>query len=276
MSKIKIVAEIGINHNGDILNALKLIEVAKQAGADFVKFQKRTLNVLYSEEVMNKPKESPWGTTYGEYKTKLEFGQKEFDAIDCYCMINDIPWFASPWDPDAVKFLTQYKNPYIKVASASMTDFETLEEIKKTKIPVIISTGMCTKEEVDKVVNFLGKQIEYVLACTSTYPTPPEEVNLSFIKTLKSDYPQYKIGYSNHSPGTTFMTAAAAFDINMIEFHVTLDRAMYGSDQASSIEIPGIIKTIKAVRNIEKSIGTGEWTVFPGEEPIKKKLRRVQ
>jgi len=274
-NKCLIVAECGINHNGDLLTAFKLIEVAKQAGIDFVKFQKRTVGVVFTEEELNKSKDSPWGTTYREYKEKLEFGKKQYDDINCYCNTNDISWFASPWDPKSVKFLTHYNMPYIKVASASVTDFEMLEEIKNTNIPVIVSTGMCIKEEVDKVIDYLGNQIEYILACTSTYPTPPEEINLDFITTLKREYPQYRIGFSNHSPGIMFMISAVALGAEMIEFHITLDRSMYGSDQASSIEPPGIIKVVKSVRNMEIGMGSGEWTVFPNEVPIKKKLRRI-
>jgi len=274
MSKVKIVSDIGINSNGDLTTAFKLIEVAKNAGIDYVKFQKRTIDVLFSKEELDKPKQSPWGTTYREYKNKLEFGKKQYDDIDCYCRVNNTPWFSSPWDPDSVKFISQYDLPYIKVASASMTDFETLEEIKKLTTPIIISTGMCTKEEVDKVVQYLGDQIEYVLACTSTYPTPPEEMNLNFIKTLKEEYPQYRIGFSNHSSGIMFMVAAVAMGAEMLEFHITLDRSMYGSDQSSSIEPEGVNKLVKHVCNLEKGIGDGNWNVFPGEVSIKKKLRR--
>jgi len=274
MSKIKIITDIGLNHNGDLLTALKLIDVAKKSGVDFVKFQKRTIDIVFTEEELNKPKESPWGTTYREYKEKLEFGKDQYDDIDCYCSTNDILWFASPWDPKSVEFLTHYNMPYIKVASASMTDFEMLEEIKNINIPVIISTGMCTKEEVDKVIDYLGNQIEYILACTSTYPTLSEEINLSFITTLKNEYPQYRIGFSNHSPGIVFMISAVALGVEMIEFHITLDRSTYGPDHASSIEPPGIVKVVKSIRNIEIGMGSGEWTVFPSEVPIKKKMRR--
>lgn len=274
MSNIKVVCDIGINANGDLLTAFKLIDVAKKSGVDFVKFQKRNIDLVFTEEELNKPKDSPWGTTYREYKEKLEFGKIQYGDINCYCNTNDIPWFASPWDQESVKFLTHYNMPYIKVASASMADFEMLEEIKNTNIPVIISTGMCTKEEVDKVIDYLGNQIEYVLACTSTYPTPSEEINLNFISTLKREYPQYRIGFSNHSSGITFMISAVALGAEMIEFHITLDRSMYGSDQASSIEPPGVGKIVKAIENIETGMGNGDWTVFPGEVPIKKKLRR--
>lgn len=274
MSKCLIIGDCGINHNGDLSNALKLIDIMEQSGVDLVKFQKRNVDKLYTTDELNKFKQSPWGTTYGEYKHKLEFGKYEYDEITQHCKINNIQWFASPWDVDSVKFLTKYNMPYFKIASATMTDFDILEEVKNTNVPVIISTGMCTKEEVDKVVNYLGKQIEYILACTSTYPTPPEEMNLNFIYTLKREYPNYKIGFSNHSPGIIFMASAVALGAEMIEFHITLDRSMFGTDQSASIEPEGTRKLVKHVRNLENAMGDGNWTIFPGEIPIKEKLRK--
>lgn len=274
MSKIITVAEIGINHNGDLTTAFKLIEEAKQAGCDFVKFQKRTVEAVYTKEELDKPRQSPWGITNRDQKNGLEFSYQRYCDIDKYCQVNDVPWFASPWDIESVEFLTLFKQPYIKLASAMMTDYDIISAIKETRIPVIVSTGMTTKEELGGVLKVLGKQVEYILACTSTYPTAPEEMNLNFITTLKNEYPNYKIGFSNHSPGILFMAAAAALGAEMIEFHITLDRTMYGSDQAASIEPEGVRKICKYIHNLEVALGTGDWTVFPSEEPIKKKLRK--
>jgi N-acetylneuraminate synthase len=273
MNRCKLTAEIGINHNGNIDIAKKLIDMACFAGCDYVKFQKRTINLVYTEEELNKPRESPWGDTFYDQKYGLEFGKERYDIIDKYCKEKNIDWFASPWDPLSVKFLVEYNLPYIKIPSAKITDFEVLYAVKETDIPVIISTGMSTKKEVDNCVNFLGDQIEYILACTSTYPTKEEEMNMSFIPTLKREYPKYKIGFSNHSPGIIYCAVAAALGAEMIEFHITIDRSMYGTDQASSIETEGVLKIVKYVRNLEKAMGDGHWHVFPSEEAIKKKLR---
>jgi len=272
--KIVTVAEIGINSNGDMATAFKLIEAAKEAGCDFVKFQKRDIDLVYTKEELDKPRKSPWGTTNREQKNGLEFSKQDYSDITKYCSVEDIGWFASPWDVNSVEFLTLFRQPYIKIASALMTDFELLEKVKKTNIPVIVSTGMTTQEELNRVLRYLGDQVEYILACTSTYPTPPEEMNLNFITRLKEDYPSYKIGFSNHSPGIMFMAAAVALGAEMIEFHITLDRTMYGSDQASSIEPEGVRKVVKYIRNLEIAMGTGDWTIFPGEVPIREKLRK--
>jgi N-acetylneuraminate synthase len=269
-----IVAELGINANGDIDIAKKMIKNAKEAGCDFVKFQKRTIDVVYSKEELDKPRESPWGSTTREQKEGLEFNREEYDEIDRYCEEIGIKWFASPWDIQSVKFLEKYNCPYIKIPSALITDIDLLEEIRITKIPVIMSTGMSTQEEVRKATKYLGSQIEYLLACTSTYPTVDEEVNLRFITTLKKEYPHYRIGFSNHSPSAFFVSASAALGSEMIEFHYTLDRAMYGSDQAASIETGGMKRVVAYVRGIQRVLGTGEWTVFPSEEKIKQKLRK--
>jgi len=271
----KITAEIGINHNGDIDIAKQLIDVAKDAGCDFVKFQKRTIEHVYTKEELDKPRESPWGTTNREQKEGLEFNEEQYDEIDSYCKEKEIGWYASPWDYNSVYFLSKYRDiPFIKVASASLTDIKLIEVVKQLDKPIILSTGMSTKAELDNAVSILGDQVEYILACTSTYPTKNEEMNLNFIKTLKEQYPQYKIGFSNHNAGIFFMCCSVAMGAEMIEFHITLDRAMYGSDQAASIEPTGVRKTVDYVRGLEVAMGTGEWTVYPSEEEIKKKLRK--
>jgi len=274
MKKVLLVAEIGINHNGDVNLAKKLIDVAAFSGCDFVKFQKRTVDLVYSKEELDKYRESPWGTTNREQKYGLELGEGAYDEIDRYCRGKGIGWFASPWDVASVEFLRRYDLPYYKVASASLTDVELLKRIRGTGAKVILSTGMSTKEELDSALTIFGANVEYILACTSTYPTKDEEMNLNFISTLKSQYPEYKIGFSNHSPGIFFSAAAAVLGAEMIEFHITLDRAMYGSDQAASIEASGVMKLAKYVRALELGMGTGEWTVFDSEEAIKQKLRK--
>ena len=274
MSKVFITAEVGINANGDIDLAKKLIDVACLAGCDAVKFQKRTVNVVYTPEQLDVPRGSPWGTTNREQKNGLEFGFDEYKEIHYYCRNKNIHWFASPWDVDSVKFLEYFDGQYIKIASASITNFDLLESIMKTRKDIIISTGMSTKEEIDNALRIIGKNVKYILACTSTYPTKDNEMNLNFIKTLKEQYPQYKIGFSNHSPGIQYSIISASLGAEMIEFHITLDRSMYGSDQAASIETGGVMSLCKHVRNIELAMGDGNWTVFPSEEKVKKSLRR--
>ena len=239
------------------------------------KQHKRTIEEVYTPEQLDVPRESPWGTTNREQKNGLEFGLDEYREIQNYCKVKDIQWFASPWDVNSVEFLNIFPGQYIKIASASITDFDLLDAVKETGKNIIISTGMSTKNELDNALRVVGKNVKYILACTSTYPTVPEEMNLNFIKTLKEQYPQYKIGFSNHSPGIMFMVAAAALGAEMIEFHITLDRSMYGSDQAASIETNGVMAICKHVRNIKNGMGTGDWTVFESEEKVKKSLRRI-
>jgi len=274
MDKIVLVGEIGINANGDVEIAKKLIDVAKIADFDYVKFQKRSIDLVYTEEELNAPRESKWGTTFREQKDGLEFDHGQYNEISRHCMRNKMKWFASPWDVESVRFLENFDPPYIKIPSPLITKMELLEEIKNTGMSVIVSTGMSTKNEVDKCVDYLGDQVEYILACTSTYPTPIQEMNMNFIKTLKEEYPEYKIGFSNHNPGLTFCIIAGALGAEMIELHITLDRAMYGSDQAASVEPEGVMKIAKYARSIQAGMGDGKWTIFPGEISIRKKLRR--
>ena len=272
---IKLVSEIGINANGDLNLAKNLIRMSKVAGCDYVKFQKRTIEKVYTKEELDRPRESPWGTTNRQQKMGLEFSAADYLEIDIFCKDTQILWFASPWDIDSVDFLASMNIPYIKIASACLTDFRILEHIKTSEIPVILSTGMSTKKEVDNAVEYLGGQIEYILACCSTYPYKAEESKLNMIHILKEYFPKYKIGYSNHSPGLTFCIAAAALGAEMIEFHVTLDRSMYGSDQSASIETPGVISLVKHIRDIEKSgLNNNEWLIYNTELKIKEKLRK--
>ena len=276
MNNVVVVAEIGINHNGNIDVVKKLIDVAEIAGLDYVKFQKRDIESVYTKEFLDSPRESPWGVTQRDQKMGIEFTEEDYVHINNYvegCK-SVKGWFASPWDTKSVYFLEKFNCPYIKVASACITDFVLLETIKKTSCPVVISMGMSTKKEVDACIDYLGNQIEYILACKSTYPTVDEDMNLNFIKTLKKEYPKYKIGFSNHSAGIQMCLAAAVLGAEMIEFHVTLDRAMYGSDQSASIETTGVLKIGEHIRSLEKALGTGEWIISPGEKKIREKLRK--
>ena len=276
MNKIILVAEIGINHNGNIEIAKQLIRDAKYSGCDFVKFKKRTLNKFYTKEELDKYRESPWGKTNRAQKEGLEFGKKEYDEINSYCKKLEIGWFASPWDVDSVNFLVNWfpEIPFIKIASACITDYNLLYAVKMINKPVILSTGMSTHEEVKKAVEYLGNQIEFILACTSTYPTFNNEMNLNFITTLKKEFPNYRIGFSNHSPGIFFASCTPVLGVEMIEFHICVDRALYGSDQASSIEKVGVVRLVKYVRALEKGLGTGEWILTDGEKLMRKKLRK--
>jgi N-acetylneuraminate synthase len=270
---IILVGEIGINHNGNMDITKELIEVAKLAKLNYIKFQKRDINSVYTKEYLDSTRESPWGTTQREQKERLEFNKNQYEEINNYLKDTKLGWFASPWDAKSVKFLADMKVPFIKIASAKITDLIILEEVKNTNIPVIISTGMSTKEEVDACVEYLGDQLIYILSCKSTYPTKNEDMNMNFIKTLKKEYPKHKIGFSNHNSGIQFCLVAAALGAEMIEFHMTLDRAMYGSDQAASIETAGVLKIGSHIRAVERAMGTGDWIITPEEEKIRKKLR---
>lgn len=272
--KTKIICEIGINHLGSLDLAKQLIDVAVANKCQYVKFQKRTIDAVYSQAELDSVRESPWGTTFRQQKEGLEFSREAYDRIDEYCKAKGIKWFASPWDHVSVRFLEHYDLPYIKFASASITDEELLQTVKETNIPVILSTGMSTKSEIDFAIDILGNQIEYILACTSTYPCPNREMNLNKIKVLKSLYPKYKIGFSNHNPGAFFIPVAVALGAEMVEFHITMDRSMYGSDQASSIEPQGVNWIVKKIQDIEDSMGNGTLEVQPGEVKIREKLRK--
>lgn len=271
---LKTVAEIGINHNGSVDIAKRLISVASSVGIDYVKFQKRTIDLVYSEEELQKPRESPWGTTTREQKEGLEFGFSEYIEIDEYCKLLGIGWFASVWDVVSVDFLSNFDNDYIKLPSALMTDKKLLSKIKSTCRPVIASTGMCTGEEIDFVVKFFGDQLVYLLHCTSTYPCKSDEINLRCILSLKNKYPHLKIGFSNHSPGIIYVPAAFVLGAEMVEFHITLDRTMYGSDQASSIESVGVVNICKYLEALKPSFGDGKKVVYDSERKIMEKLRR--
>ena len=271
---IFIIAEIGINHNGDVGIAKDLIKVAKESGSDAVKFQKRTLEKVYAPEELDKQRESPWGTTNREQKEGLEFGQQEFEQIDSYCKELGIEWFASAWDVESQNFLKQFDLKYNKIASAMLVDSDLLRIVAAEGRHTFISTGMSTLEEIDCAVEIFKKSgcpFE-VMHCVSTYPMEDTDANLNCISTLRDRY-SCDVGYSGHEVGLAVSYAAAALGITSLERHITLDRSMYGSDQAASLELRGLERLIRDVRNIEKVLGDGKKRVWDSEIPIMKKLR---
>ena len=271
---IFIIAEIGINHNGSVEIAKQLIDVAKDVGADAVKFQKRTIDLVYTKEMLDSPRESPWGTTQRAQKEGLEFGIKEYNEIDAYCKEKGIEWFASAWDLESKKFLRQYDCKYNKIASAMIVYEDLLKEVASEKKHTFISTGMTEVKQIDcavKIFKNAGCPFE-LMHCVSTYPMEDEDANLNRIKTLRDRY-QCNVGYSGHEVGLAVSYAAAALGITSLERHITLDRAMYGSDQAASVEPNGLRQLIGAVRKIEKAMGNGNMTMNSKEIPIAKKLR---
>ncbi len=271
---IFIIAEIGINHNGDIEIAKQLVDAVKDAGADAVKFQKRTIDKVYTKEVLDSPRRSPWGNTQRAQKEGLEFGLDEYEEIDAYCKEKGIEWFASAWDLESKKFLRQFDLKYNKVASAMITYEDFLKEVASEKKHTFISTGMSTVDQIDHAVEiFRSMNCPFELMhCISTYPMDDEDANLNCIKKLRNRY-ECNVGYSGHEVGLAVSYAAAALGITSLERHITLDRAMYGSDQAASVESAGFRQLVGAVRKIEKAMGNGEIGVNDKEIPIVKKLR---
>jgi N-acetylneuraminate synthase len=271
-----IIAEIGINHNGDIDLAKQLITEAHSAGCDAVKFQKRTIEKVYTKDDLDRPRESPWGNTNRQQKNGLEFGKKEFNAIDKHCKKLGIEWFASAWDVDSQIFLRKYNSNYNKVASPMLTNKNLIEAIAEEGRHTFISTGMSTIEQIEKVVEIFRKNkcpFE-LMHCNSTYPLKTEDINLNIIKTLKDRF-KVNVGYSGHETGIVECAAAVALGATSIERHITLDRAMYGSDQAASLEIPGLSKMVKYIRAVELALGTDEKYIQESEIPCLNKLRRV-
>lgn len=269
-----VLAEIGINHNGSLELAKKLISVASAAGCNAVKFQKRTLDVVYSKEELAKPRESPFGATNGDLKRGLEFGLNEYREIDRYCKEVRIPWLASCWDEPSVDFIAQFDVPCFKIASCSLTDANLLRHTRKVGKPIILSTGMSTLEQVDTAVEALGRKDLILLHACSTYPAYYEELNLKAIHTLRQRY-GVPVGYSGHETGLPSSVAAATMGACIVERHITIDRSMWGSDQAASLEPNGIMRLVRDIRLIEKSMGDGVKRVLPRELPILDKLRRV-
>lgn len=270
-----IIAEIGINHNGSMEIAKKLIDAAVECGCDAVKFQKRTVDVVYTPEELAKPRENPFGTTNGDLKRGLEFGYKEFEEINKYCKEKGIIWFTSCWDEGAVDFMMQFNTPAFKIASASLTDDNLLKHHRKFNKPIILSTGMADMDLIEHAVEALGRENIIILHCTSTYPSKPEELNLRGILTLKEIFHGIPIGYSGHEVGLSTTVGAAALGATVIERHITLDRAMWGSDQAASVEPQGFKRMVRDIRTIEEAMGDGVIKIYDSEKPIINKLRRV-
>lgn len=269
-----IIAEIGINHNGELSIAKKLIETAKNIGCDAVKFQKRTVELVYTEEELARSRENPFGTTNGDLKRGLEFGEEEYSEIDRYCKQLQIDWFASCWDEKSVEFIEQFNPVCYKVASATLTYDNLLRKKRSTGKPILLSTGMSTIEQIDHAIEVLGKENLIILHCTSTYPSKVEELNLYAIQNLRERY-KVPVGYSGHEVGLPTTAAAAALGACVIERHITLDRSMWGSDQAASVEGRGLERLVREIRSVEKALGDGVKVVYESEKPIMEKLRKV-
>jgi len=270
-----VVAEIGINHNGDIEIAKRLIDAATEAGADAVKFQKRTVDAVYSAEELARQRESPFGTTNGDLKRGLEFGIKEYAEIDEYCKAKGMLWTASCWDEESVDFVEQFNPPYYKIASASLTDDKLLRHHRAKGRPVVLSTGMSSMQQIRHAVEVLGGTDNLILLhCTSTYPSRPEELNLRVINMLRAEF-DCPIGYSGHEVGLQTTLAAVMLGACMVERHITLDRSMWGSDQSASVEPQGFQRLVRDIRVSEMALGDGVKRVYESEKPIMAKLRRL-
>ncbi|MDZ4712243.1 MAG: N-acetylneuraminate synthase family protein [bacterium] len=274
--KIYIIAEIGINHNGSVKIAKKLIKEAKAAGCDAVKFQKRTPEACVPRDQWDIERDTPWGRmTYIEYRYKIELKLDDYCEIDDYCKKKEIDWFASCWDEASVDFIEQFDTPLYKAASASLTDHSLLKRKRETGKPLMISTGMSTMEEIITAIQEVGTGDLMVAHSTSNYPCKLEELNLNVIRTLKHIYPEIPVGYSGHETGLAPTLAAVTLGASFIERHITLDRAMWGTDQAASVEVSGFYKLVEYIRDIEKSLGDGVKRVYESELGPRKKLRRV-
>jgi N-acetylneuraminate synthase len=272
---VYVIAEIGINHNGSLQDALDLMKVASEAGCNAVKFQKREPDVCVPENQKYILRDTPWGEmTYLDYRKKVEFGSEQYKTIDKYAASLQIDWFASPWDLPSVEFLVDFKIPYVKIASACLTDDSLLERIAESGIPVILSTGMSTIEQIDHAVSLLDTKSLILMAATSSYPMDPREANLKTIQTLKDRY-GLPVGYSGHETGLQISIAAAALGASFIERHITLDRAKWGSDQAASLEPQGLAHLVRDIRIVESAMGDGIKRVWESELAPMKKLRRI-
>jgi N-acetylneuraminate synthase len=269
-----IIGEIGINHNGDINIAKKLIDVAEAAGCTAVKFQKRTPELCVPKAQRNVMRETPWGyISYMDYREKVEFGKEQYQEIDNYCREHDIIWFASAWDEPSVDFMAQFNTPCYKIASATLTDDKLLKYTRATGKPILLSTGMSSLEEIDHAVEVLGTKDLILLHAVSTYPAHYDEINLRAIPALRERY-KVPIGYSGHETGIATTVAAVAFGACCVERHITLDRAMWGSDHAASLEPSGLTRVCRDIRLIETSFGDGQKKVLEREKPIIARLRK--
>ncbi len=271
-----IVAEIGINHNGSLEIAKSLIDVAVKTGVDAVKLQKRTPELCVPPDQQKHMRETPWGyISYLDYRYKVEFGQNEYREIDRYCKQKNMPWFASVWDGPSVDFLQQFNPICYKIPSASLTDKQLLQHARQTGMPIILSTGMSTMQEIKAAVNILGEENLLITHATSTYPCDPNELNLKMIRTLAETF-ACPIGYSGHEVGLIPTVVAVAMGACLVERHITLDRAMWGSDQAASVEPGGMERLVKYIRVTEQALGDGVKRVYDSEVPSLRKLRRVK
>ncbi len=270
-----IVAEIGINHNGDLEHAKRLIDAAMLAGVDAVKFQKRTPELCVPPEQRDKMRETPWGyISYLDYRYKVEFGEQEYAAIDAYCAERNLQWFVSVWDEPSIDFMEPFDPVCYKIPSASLTDHDLLRRVRATGKPILVSTGMSTMEQIEAAVEVLGMEDLLINHATSTYPCDPEELNLAAIKTLRERFP-CPIGYSGHEVGLVPTVVAVALGACSVERHVTLDRANWGSDQAASVEPGGFQRLVKYIRVTETALGDGVKRVYESEQESLSKLRRV-
>jgi N-acetylneuraminate synthase len=273
---VYVIAEIGLNHNGDVELAKRLIDVAADSGAQAVKFQKRTPAISTPEHMKNTPRETPWGTmTYLEYRYRVEFDREQYIEIGDYATLRGLSWFASPWDEVAVDFLEDLGVVAHKVASASVTDIAMLEALSRTGKPTILSTGMSTLEQIDRAVEVLGTDNLVILHATSTYPLPPEEANIRMITTLRERYQGVPIGYSGHERGLQISIGAVALGAVAVERHITLDRTMWGSDHAASLEPTGFEHLVRDIRVLSEAMGDGVKRIYPGELAPLAKLRRT-
>ncbi|HET6596358.1 MAG TPA: N-acetylneuraminate synthase family protein [Anaerolineales bacterium] len=271
-----IIAEIGINHNGDLAIAKQMIDAAVHAGVDAVKFQKRTPEIATPPEQRNQMRETPWGyVSYLDYRYKVEFGEEQYRELDRYCKEKGIAWMVSVWDQASVDFMEQFDTPAYKIPSASLTDFGLIRKARATGKPLILSSGMSTMEQIHHGVETAGEKDLLLMHCTSTYPCEPEELNLRMIETLRGEFPDTPIGYSGHEVGLVPTAVAVALGACMVERHLTLNRAMWGSDQAASVEPWGFETLVKYIRVTERSIGDGVKKVYASEQPSLKRLRRV-
>ncbi len=271
-----VIAEIGLNHNGDVEIAKQLIDVAAEAGADAVKFQKRTPEIATPAHMRDTLRETPWGTmTYLEYRYRVEFSREQYIEVADHALLRGLDWFASPWDVPSVHFLEDLGVVAHKVASATLTDLAVLQALRDTGKPVILSTGMSTLDQIDLAIDVLGVDRLVLMHATSTYPMEPDEANLRVIPTLRDRYPGVPVGYSGHERGLQISIAAVALGAAAVERHITLDRTMWGSDHAASLEPTGLQHLVRDIRIVEEARGDGVKRVFPGELAPMAKLRRV-
>lgn len=272
--QVYVIAEVGINHNGDLNLALKLVDAARLAGCDAVKFQKRTPELCVPPEQRNVMRETPWGmVTYLEYRRRIEFGEKEYQAIDRYCREKGITWFSSVWDAPSVDAVEAFAPACYKIPSAALTDSELLARVRATGRPAILSTGMSTLEQIRAAVSVLGQDNLVIMHCTSTYPAKPAELNLRVIQTLRAEF-DCPVGYSGHEVGLQTTYAAVVLGAAAVERHITLDRGMWGSDQGASVEPTGFVRLVRDIRVIEQALGDGVKRVYDSELPVMRRLRR--